>query len=74
LPTPNVSGREAHDELGDAGAHGLHVARKVIQERIVGLDPDDKMLSEYIEALDALELVLDAIGKLEPRPGQFRDS
>ena len=48
------------------GASGLGLARKLVQERIVALDPGDEMLSAYINALNALELVLNAIGKLEP--------
>jgi hypothetical protein len=59
-------GRGAHDALGDGGAAGLHLARKLVKERIVELEADDMSLSDYIEALDALELILNAIGKLEP--------
>jgi DNA-binding transcriptional regulator LsrR (DeoR family) len=64
-------GRGAHDALGDEGAVGLHLARKLVKERIVELDLNNEMLSEYIEALDAIELVLNAIGKLEPRRQQW---
>lgn len=46
------------------------MARKLVKERIVELDLNNEMLSDYIEALDALELVLNAIGKLEPRRQQ----
>ncbi len=60
-------GEDALELLGDEGAHGLHVARKVIQERIVHAPPNDDLLSDYIAALNAIEVVLDAIGKLEPR-------
>ena len=56
----------AHDALDDWGASGLGLARKLVQERIVALDPGDEMLSAYINALNALELVINAIGKLEP--------
>jgi hypothetical protein len=57
----------ANDALGDEGASGLLLARKVIQARIVELDPGDEMWDAYVGALDALELILDAIGKLEPK-------
>jgi hypothetical protein len=59
-------GRGARDTLGDEGASGLYFARKVLQERIDELEPGDELLAEYIGAIDALELVLSAIGKLEP--------
>ena len=64
-------GEGAHDALGDEGASGLHDARKLVMERIVAIDPDDPEAASKLAtsrgALDALELVLDAIGKLEPR-------
>jgi hypothetical protein len=59
-------GRGARDTLGDEGAHGLYSARKLLRERIDELEPGDEMRAEYIAAIDALELVLSAIGKLEP--------
>jgi hypothetical protein len=62
-------GRGAHDALGDWGASGLHLVRKVVEERIGSIDPDDPTLSDYIEGLAALEVVLTAIGKLQPRQG-----
>jgi hypothetical protein len=42
-------GREAHDALADDGAAGLHLARRLVQERIVVMDPDDEMLSHFVE-------------------------
>jgi hypothetical protein len=41
----------------------------VIQASIIDLDidPHDETSADYVGALDALELVLDAIGRLEPR-------
>jgi hypothetical protein len=60
-------GQGAHAALGDEGAAGLHLARKLVKERIVEMDPNDETLSDYIEALNALELILTEIGKLGPR-------
>jgi hypothetical protein len=56
----------ANEALGDNGASGLLFARKMIQQRIVELEPDDELWADCVGALDALELVLDAIGGLEP--------
>ena len=60
-------GRGARESLGDEGVAGLHLARKIVQERITEIDPGDPQLSSLIESLNALELVLDAIGGLEPQ-------
>jgi hypothetical protein len=42
------------------------LARRLVQERIVVMDPADEMLPHFVEALSALNLALDAIGALEP--------
>jgi hypothetical protein len=46
------------------------MARTVVQERIDETDADDERLCQYIEALAALELILNAIEALERRPQQ----
>ena len=70
MPPTDDWGRGAHAALGDGGAAGLHIARKLVKDRIVEMDPSDETLSDYIEALDALELILREIGKLGP-PSEF---
>ena len=60
-------GLDALDALGDPGVAGLRFARTHIQEIIVTFPEGDQLLPQYVEALDALELVLRAMGALEPR-------